>query len=61
MKKIIEVLKNPVMTIFVWLLTGACYLSLWTNAVKHGDKPQIAVMALFTLAGVALFLRYKKK
>lgn len=59
MKKIIEVLKNPAMTILVWILTIACYLSLWTNAFKNGDKPQICVMILFTLAGIALFLRYK--
>ncbi len=59
MKKIIEILKNPAMTIFIWLLAGACYLSLWTNAVKHGDAPQICVMVLFSLAGIALFLRYK--
>lgn len=61
MKKFIEVLKNPAMTIFLWVLMGACYLSLWTNAVKTGDKPQICVMILLTLAGVCLFLRYKKK
>ena len=61
MKKIIEVLKNPVMTVFVWLLTGACYLSLWTNAIKGGDKAQICVMVLFTLAIGALFLRYRGK
>lgn len=60
MKKIIEVLKNPAMTIFIWLLTGACYVSLWTNAIQHGDKPQVCVMVLFTLAIGALFLRYKK-
>lgn len=59
MKKIIEILKNPAMTVFIWLLAGACYLSLLTNAVKHGDKPQICVMVLFTIAGIALFLRYK--
>jgi len=59
MKKIIEILKNPAMTVFIWLLAGACYLSLWTNAIKHGDKPQVCVMVLFTLAGIALFLRYK--
>ena len=59
MKKIIEVLKNPAITIFIWILTIACYLSLWTNAIKHGDAPQICVMVLFTLAGIALFLRYK--
>lgn len=59
MKKIIEILKNPAITIFIWLLAGACYLSLWTNAIKHGDAPQICVMALFSLAGIALFLRYK--
>ncbi len=59
MKKIIEILKNPAMTIFIWLLAGACYLSLWTNAVKHGDAPQICVMVLFSLAGIALLLRYK--
>ena len=60
MKKIIDVLKNPVMTVFLWLLTGACYLSLWTNAIQNGDKMQIGVMVLFTLAGAGLFLRYKK-
>ena len=60
MKKIIEVLKNPAMTIFIWLLTGACYLSLWTNAFKHGDKPPVCVMVLLTLGIGALFLRYKK-
>lgn len=60
MKKFIEILKNPVMTVFLWVLTGACYLSLWTNAVKLGSTPQIAVMILFTLAGACLFLRYKK-
>ena len=60
MKKLIEVLKNPVMTIFLWLMTGACYLSLWTNAIKMGSTPQICVMVLFTLAGAGLFLRYKK-
>lgn len=60
MKKLIEILKNPAMTIFIWLLAGACYLSLWTNAIKHGAAPQICVMVLFSLAGIALFLRYKK-
>ena len=60
MKKIIEILKNPAMTIFIWLLTGACYVSLWTNAIKHGDKPQVCVMVLLTLGIGALFLRYKK-
>ena len=60
MKKFIEVLKNPAMTIFLWVLTGACYLSLWTNAIKHGDKPQVCVMVLLTLGIGALFLRYKK-
>ena len=60
MKKIIEVLKNPAMTIFIWLLTGACYVSLWTNAFKNGDKPQVCVMVLLTLGIGALFLRYKK-
>lgn len=60
MKKIIEVLKNPAMTIFIWILTGACYVSLWTNAFKHGDKPQVCVMVLLTLGVGALFLRYKK-
>jgi len=61
MKKFIAVLKIPPMTIFLWLMTGACYLSLWTNAVKMRSTPQICVMILFTLAGVALFLRYKDK
>ena len=60
MKKIIEILKNPVMTVFLWILAGACYLSLWTNAIKMGNAPQIGVMVLFTLAGAGLFLRYKK-
>ena len=60
MKKIIEILKNPAMTIFIWILTGACYVSLWTNAFKHGDKPQVCVMVLLTLGIGALFLRYKK-
>lgn len=60
MKKIIEILKNPAMTIFIWVLTIACYLSLWTNAVQHSDTAQICVMVLFTLAGVAMFFRYKK-
>lgn len=60
MKKIIEILKNPAMTIFIWLLTGACYVSLWTNAIRHSDKPQVCVMVLLTLGVGALFLRYKK-
>ena len=60
MKKFIEILKNPVMTVFLWVLMGACYLSLWTNAIKHGDAPQICVMVLMTLAGICLFFRYKK-
>ena len=60
MKKFIEILKNPVMTVFLWVLTGACYLALWTNAVKHSDAPQICVMVLMTLAGICLFFRYKK-
>lgn len=60
MKKIIEILKNPAMTIFIWILTGACYVSLWTNAINHGDKPQVCVMVLLTLGIGALFLRYKK-
>ena len=60
MKKIIDVLKNPVMTVFLWVLTGACYLALWTNAIKMGSTPQICVMVLLTLACSALFFRYKK-
>ena len=60
MKKFIEVLKNPAITIFIWVLTIACYLSLWTNAVKLGSAPQICVMVLITLAGACLFVRYKK-
>lgn len=60
MKKIIEVLKNPAMTIFIWLLTGACYLALWTHSIKNGDAPQTCVMVLLTLGIGALFLRYKK-
>ena len=61
MKKLIEVLKNPAVTIFMWIMAAACYLATWTNAVKHGDKAQIAVLVLATLDAVALFLRYRKK
>ena len=60
MKKFIEILKNPVMTVFIWLLTIGCYFSLWTNAFRNGDKAQICVMVLLTLAGVCMFFRYKK-
>ena len=60
MKKFIEILKNPVMTVFIWLLTIGCYFSLWTNAIKLGSTPQIGVMVLMTLAGICLFFRYKK-
>lgn len=60
MKKIIEVLKNPAVTIFVWLIMGACYFALWTHSIKQGDIPQIGVMVLLTLSTGALFLRYKK-
>lgn len=60
MKKLIEVLKNPAMTIFMWIMAAACYLALWTNAVKHGDKAQIAVLILATIDAAALFIRYRK-
>ena len=60
MKKLIEVLKNPVMTIFMWILAAACEVGLCIQAVKACGAPAIACVIMLIIDAVFLLLRYKK-
>lgn len=55
-----EILSNPAVTIFMWLLMAACVFATFTHAVKAGDAPQIAVVILMVIDAVFLFLKYRK-
>ena len=59
-EKIKKFISNPAMTIFMWILMGACVVALFTNAVKNKDVPQIATLVLMVIDTVFLFIRYKK-
>lgn len=61
MKKFIEVLKNPAVTIFLWILAAACEAGLCTQAVKFNKAPAVAAIIMLCIAGVCLILRYRKK
>ena len=60
MKKFIEVLKNPAMTIFMWLLAAACEAGLMVQAVKMAGAPAIACAVMLIIDAVLLLIRYKK-
>ena len=60
MKKFIEVLKNPVMTIFLCLLEAACEVGLAIQAVKMAGALAIACAVMLVVSSVLLLLRYKK-
>lgn len=58
--KLKEILSNPAVTIFMWLLMAACVLATFTHAAKAGDVPQIAVVILMVVDAVFMFLKYRK-
>ena len=60
MKKFIEVLKNPVMTIFLWLLAAACEVGLCIQAVNAKGGVAVAAIVLLCLSVGCLIIRYKK-
>ena len=60
MKKFIEVLKNPVMTIFLWLLGAASEIGLAIQAVKACGAPAIACVVMLIISTILLLIRYKK-
>ena len=60
MKKFIEMLKNPVMTIFLWLLGAASEIGLCIQAVKMAGAPAITCVVMLCISAVLLLLRYKK-
>ena len=61
MKKFIEILKNPAVTIFLWLLAGACEAGIIVQAVKANKAPVIAAVIMLCIAAVCLIIRYKGK
>jgi len=58
--KLKEILSNPVVTVFMWLLMAACVLATFTHAVEAGDTPQMAVVILMFADAIFLFLKYRK-
>ena len=60
MKKFLEVLKNPVMTIFLWLLGAASEIGLCIQAVKMAGAPAVACVVMLCISAVLLAIRYKK-
>ena len=60
MKKFIEVLKNPVMTIFLWLLGAASEIGLCIQAVKMAGAPAVACVVMLCISVILLLIRYKK-
>jgi hypothetical protein len=60
MKKFLEVLRNPVMTIFLWLLGVACEAGLVLQAVKAKGAPAWACFIMLIIDAICLCLRYKK-
>lgn len=60
MKKFIEVLKNPAMTIFMWILGVACEAGLVTQAVKAIGVPAWACFIMLMIDAACLCLRYRK-
>jgi len=63
MDKLKKILENLAVTIFLFLLEGACYLSLFTRAFQNKDAAQITVLILMGIATVLLLIKfcYKKK
>lgn len=61
MKKFLEVLKNPVMTIFLWLLAAACEVGICIQAVKAKGAPAIACVVMLVISAILLLIRYRKK
>ena len=60
MKKLIEVLKNPAMTIFMWILGVACEAGLVVQAVQAKGAPAWACLIMLIIDAVLLALRYRK-
>ena len=60
MKKFIEVLKNPAVTIFLFLLGIASELGLCIQAVKAKGAPAWACLVMLIIDAVLLAIRYKK-
>ncbi len=61
MKKFIEVLKNPAVTIFLWILAAACEAGIIVQAVKANKAPVIAAVIMLCIAVICLIIRYKGK
>ncbi len=61
MKKFIEVLKNPAVTIFLWILAAACEAGMSVQAVKANKAPVIAAVIMLCIAVICLIIRYKGK
>lgn len=60
MKKFLEVLKNPAMTIFMWILGVACEAGLVVQAIKAIGAPAWACLVMLIIDSVLLALRYRK-
>lgn len=60
MKKFLEVLKNPAITIFMWILGVACEAGLVLQAVKAVGAPAWACFIMLIIDAICLCLRYKK-
>lgn len=60
MKKFIEVLKNPAMTIFMWILGVACEAGLILQAIKAVGAPAWVCFIMLIIDAVLLALRYRK-
>jgi len=58
--KLKDILSNPVVTVFMWLLMAACVLATFTHAAKAGDAPQMAVVILMIIDAIFLFLKNRK-
>lgn len=60
MKKFLEILRNPVVTIFLWILGAACEIGLAIQAVKACGAPAIACVVMLVVSAVLLLIRYRK-
>lgn len=60
MKKFIDVLKNPAITIFMWILGVACEAGLVIQAVKAVGTPAWACLIMLIIDAICLCLRYRK-
>ena len=61
MKKFVEVLKNPAVTIFLWLLAAASEVAICIQAVRVKGAPAIACVVMLIISTVLLLFRYLKK